>query len=47
MELAKELDTAAEFAEGRTMVPLRFVSEVLGSKVEWDNDAHAVKVNRR
>ncbi|MBD0384906.1 copper amine oxidase N-terminal domain-containing protein [Paenibacillus sedimenti] len=40
----QELDTAAEFAEGRTMVPLRFVSEVLGSEVEWDNAAHAVKV---
>lgn len=41
---AQELDTAAEFEEGRTMVPLRFVSEVLGSKVEWDQGAHAVKV---
>ena len=39
-----ELDTAAEFTDGRTMVPLRFVSEVMESKVEWDDDAHAVKV---
>ncbi|MBW5445764.1 hypothetical protein GE107_06750 [Cohnella sp. CFH 77786] len=39
-----ELDTAAEFTDGRTMVPLRFVSEVLGSTVEWDDGAHAVKV---
>jgi len=39
-----ELDTAAEFTDGRTMVPLRFVSEVLESKVEWDDDAHSVKV---
>ncbi|MFD0588490.1 copper amine oxidase N-terminal domain-containing protein [Paenibacillus sp. GCM10027627] len=41
----QELDTAAEFADGRTMVPLRFVSEVLESKVEWDEGAHAVKVS--
>lgn len=40
----QELDTAAEFAEGRTMVPLRFVSEVLGSEVKWDNEAHSVRV---
>ncbi|MFD0671920.1 copper amine oxidase N-terminal domain-containing protein [Cohnella sp. GCM10027633] len=39
-----ELDTAAEKYDGRTMVPLRFVSEVMASKVEWDEDAHAVKV---
>ncbi len=38
------LDTAAELYEGRTMVPLRFVSEVLDSTVEWDQAAHAVKV---
>ncbi|MFC4302835.1 copper amine oxidase N-terminal domain-containing protein [Cohnella boryungensis] len=41
---AEELDTAAEMYEGRTMVPLRFVSEVLDSKVEWDAGAHSVKV---
>ncbi|XID94312.1 copper amine oxidase N-terminal domain-containing protein [Paenibacillaceae bacterium WGS1546] len=40
----QELDTAAEMYEGRTMVPLRFVSEVLDSTVEWDSGAHAVKV---
>jgi len=40
----QELDTAAESTDGRTMVPLRFMSEVLGSKVEWDNDAHSVRV---
>ncbi|MFB9278852.1 copper amine oxidase N-terminal domain-containing protein [Cohnella cellulosilytica] len=40
----RELDTAAEKYDGRTMVPLRFVSEVLGSGVEWDGAAHSVKV---
>jgi len=38
------LDTAAEKHEGRTMVPLRFVSEVLDSTVEWDANAHSVRV---
>ncbi|GFN30970.1 copper amine oxidase N-terminal domain-containing protein [Paenibacillus xylaniclasticus] len=38
------LDTTAEKYEGRTMVPLRFVSEVLNSEVKWDNKAHSVRV---
>ena len=38
------LDTAAEMYEGRAMVPLRFVSEVLGSEVNYDRGAHAVQV---
>lgn len=40
----EELDTAAEKYEGRTMVPLRFVSEVLDSEVKWDEKAHSVRV---
>jgi hypothetical protein len=42
--VAQVLDTAAEFTDGRTMVPLRFVSEMLDSTVEWDEDAHTVKI---
>lgn len=38
------LDTSAELTEGRVMVPLRFVSEVLDSEVKWDSGAHAVQV---
>jgi len=38
------LDTSAALEEGRTVVPLRFVSEVLDSTVEWDDAAHAVKI---
>uniref|UniRef100_UPI0013E0ACCE copper amine oxidase N-terminal domain-containing protein n=1 Tax=Paenibacillus xylaniclasticus TaxID=588083 RepID=UPI0013E0ACCE len=41
---AVTLDTAAEKYEGRTMVPLRFVSEVLHSDVKWDAGAHSVRV---
>jgi len=29
------LDVAPEILNGRTMVPLRFVVETLGYKVEW------------
>lgn len=39
-----ELDTAAEMVEGRTMVPLRFVSEAMESTVKFDNGGHAVTV---
>ncbi|WP_138756563.1 copper amine oxidase N-terminal domain-containing protein [Paenibacillus sinopodophylli] len=40
-----ELDTAAEMFEGRTMVPLRFVSEAMESKVSFDQAAHSVLVS--
>ncbi|MDQ0885937.1 hypothetical protein QFZ81_001025 [Paenibacillus sp. V4I9] len=41
---AVTLDTTAVLTEGRTMVPLRFVSEALSSEVVWDEGAHSVKV---
>ncbi len=37
-------DVPAVILEGRTMVPVRFVSEELGAKVEWDGDAYAVYI---
>ncbi|WP_138756570.1 copper amine oxidase N-terminal domain-containing protein [Paenibacillus sinopodophylli] len=40
-----ELDTTAEMYEGRTMVPLRFVSEAMESKVSFDQGAHSVLVS--
>ncbi|ETT54825.1 copper amine oxidase family protein [Paenibacillus sp. FSL H8-237] len=36
------LDTKAILSGGRTFVPLRFVSEVLGAKVDWDNPTDTV-----
>lgn len=37
-----ELDTEAQIINGKTMVPLRFVSESMGATVEWDGQ---VKIN--
>ena len=31
-----ELDVPARIIKGRTMVPVRFIAESLGAKVEWD-----------
>ncbi len=31
------MDTTAVIKQNRTMVPLRFISEYLGAKVDWDN----------
>ncbi|CAH1207704.1 hypothetical protein PAECIP111893_02760 [Paenibacillus plantiphilus] len=38
------LDTSAVQVEGRTMVPLRFISEGLGAKVRWDSEAYTVLI---
>lgn len=35
--IARALDAPARLVKGRTMVPLRFVSEALGAKVLWEN----------
>ena len=34
--VAKKMDVAPEIVKDRTMVPLRFVAEALGAKVDWD-----------
>lgn len=38
------LDVPARIIQGRTMVPLRFVSEALGCQVDWDNDTQTVNI---
>jgi beta-lactamase class A len=39
------LSTPAEIKNGRTMVPLRFISEALGATVLWDNNTKTVSIN--
>lgn len=39
-----EFDTAAEIVEGRTVVPLRFVSETFGANVNWDGNTRTVYI---
>ncbi|NLP15305.1 MAG: copper amine oxidase N-terminal domain-containing protein [Clostridium sp.] len=38
----KTLDVPAEIADGRTFVPLRFVSENCGAEVKWDDSSKSV-----
>jgi len=40
------IDVAPEIVKGSTMVPIRFVTEALGSKVFWDNDSQTVMIIR-
>lgn len=40
----KTLDVPAKIVGDRTFVPLRFVIEALGEKVEWDNDNYSVVI---
>ena len=32
---ANEMDVVPEIVNGRTLIPLRFVAEFLGSQIEW------------
>lgn len=36
------IDSAAELKNGRTLVPLRFISETLGATVNWDDKSWSV-----
>lgn len=38
------LDVPARIIEGRTLVPLRFLSENLGETVTWDGNARTIKI---
>lgn len=38
------MDVPAKIKRSRTFVPLRFVSENMGAKVDWDNDTRTVKI---
>lgn len=41
---AKEMDVAPQIINGRTMVPLRFVTEALGAAVDWNADTKTVTI---
>ncbi|MGE7690623.1 copper amine oxidase N-terminal domain-containing protein [Lysinibacillus sp. NPDC097214] len=38
------LDVAPQIINGRTLVPLRFISEALGAKVDWNNQTKTVYI---
>lgn len=41
------MDVAPQIINGRSMVPLRVVSEVLGVEVNWDNNQRIVTINTK
>jgi competence protein ComEC len=41
---AVPLDVPAKIVDGRTMVPLRFVSEALGCQVAWDGNTQTISI---
>ncbi|MDQ2087005.1 stalk domain-containing protein [Herbivorax sp. ANBcel31] len=43
-ELVK-LDVPAKIINGRTLVPIRFISETLGAKVSWDENNRTVRID--
>ena len=46
-ESARQMDTAAVLRNGRTMVPLRFISEFFAAEVVWDSPSRSVHVFTR
>lgn len=40
------LDVPAQIINSRTLVPVRFISESLGTKVEWDQQGQTVRITR-
>ena len=42
--VTKTLDVAPQIINGRTMVPVRFVSENLGAKVDWDDKTKTITI---
>lgn len=43
--LLNKMDTTATLRDGRTFVPLRFIAEALGAKVNWDKGGNAIYIN--
>ena len=42
-----ELDVTAKTINGRTMVPIRFISEALGAEVKWVEESRTVEIDKR
>lgn len=40
-----ETDVSPQIIDGRTMVPIRFVAEAFGAKVDWDGENRNVLIN--
>ncbi|WP_102346601.1 copper amine oxidase N-terminal domain-containing protein [Bacillus sp. Marseille-P3661] len=40
-----KIDVPAKIIDGRTLVPLRFVSESLGAKVNWDSKSRIITIH--
>ncbi len=40
----QQMDTAPIISEGRTMLPIRYVTEALGAQILWDNAARKVTI---
>ena len=40
----KTLDVPAAIIDGSTMIPIRFVAESIGAKVDWDNDSRTIRI---
>lgn len=38
------LDVPAHVSEGRTLVPVRFITEAMGATVDWDQEKHLVSI---
>jgi len=43
----KSMDTCPVIKNGRTMLPLRYVGEFLGAKVDWDDTTSTVQITEK
>ncbi|MCL1878123.1 MAG: copper amine oxidase N-terminal domain-containing protein, partial [Defluviitaleaceae bacterium] len=44
-EMAPGMDVPAQIIDGRTMVPLRFISEFFGAEVNWNEETRTIEVS--
>lgn len=42
----KEMEVAAKLVNGKVMIPLEFVSEVAGFKVDWNNESREINITK-